>query len=71
VLVLKVESQKNTYTRAIMSKYLADVIELQSIGNKEYNPIHAHFAEITHQTIVSFWIQELIPINHPKISETH
>ena len=48
VIVLKVESQKNTYTRAIMSKFLADSKELLRIRDKEKNPIHAHFAGITH-----------------------
>ena len=51
VLVLKVESQKKTYTRAIMSKFLADSNELLRISDKENNPIHAHFAGITHQTL--------------------
>ena len=50
-LVLKVESQKNTYTRAIMSKILADMNELLRIRDKENNPIHAHFAGITHRTL--------------------
>ena len=48
VVVLKVESQKNTYTRAILSKFLADYNELLRIRDKENNPIHAHFAGITH-----------------------
>ncbi len=46
--VLKVESQKNTFTRAIWSKYLADSNELLRMRNKETNPIHAHFAGVTH-----------------------
>ena len=51
VVVLKVESQKNTFTRAIWSKYLADSNELLRIWDKESNPIHAHFAGVTHQTL--------------------
>ena len=46
VLVLKVESQKNTYTRAIKSKFLADSSELLRIRDKENIPIHALFAGI-------------------------
>ena len=48
VVVLKVEIQKNTYTRAILSKFLADFNELLRIRDKVNNPIHAHFAGITH-----------------------
>ena len=48
VVVLKVESQKSTYTRAILSKFLADSNELLRIRDKENNPIHALFAGITH-----------------------
>jgi hypothetical protein len=44
VVVLKVESQKNTYTQAIKRKYLADSNELLRTWEKENNPIHAHFA---------------------------
>ncbi len=51
VVVLNVESQKNTYTRAIWSKYLADSNELLRIWDKENNPIHAHFAGVTHKTL--------------------
>ena len=51
VVVLKVESQKSTYTRAILSKFLADSNELLRIRDKKNNPIHAHFAGITHQTL--------------------
>ena len=51
VVVLIVESQKNTYTRAIWSKYLADSNELLRIRDKENNPIHAHFAGVTHRTL--------------------
>ena len=40
VVVLKLESQKNTYTRAILSKFLADSNELLGIRDKENNPIH-------------------------------
>ena len=46
VVVLKVESQKNTYTRAILSKFLADSNELLRIRDKENNPIHAHFEKL-------------------------
>jgi hypothetical protein len=51
VVVLNVESEKNTYTRAIWSKYLADSNELLRIRDKENNPIHAHLAGVTHQTL--------------------
>ncbi len=53
VVVLKVEFQKITYTRAIWSKYLADSNELLRILDNESNAIHAHFAEVTvtHQTL--------------------
>ncbi len=51
VVALNVESQKNTYTLAIWSKYLADSNELLRIRDKEHNPIHAHFAGVTHQTL--------------------
>ena len=53
VVVLKVESQKNTYTSPtwILSKFLADSNELLRIRDKENNPIHAHFAGITHRTL--------------------
>ncbi len=51
VVILKVESQTNTYTRAIWGKYLADSNELLRIRDKENNPIHAHFAGVTHQTL--------------------
>ncbi len=51
VVVLKVESQKNTFTRAIWSKYLPDSNELLRIKDKENNPIHAHFAGVNHQTL--------------------
>ena len=51
VVVLKVESQKNTYTSAILSKFLADSYELLKIRDKENNPIHAHFAGIPHRTL--------------------
>ncbi len=51
VVVLNVENQKNTYTRAIWSKYLADSSGLLSILDKENNPIHAHFAGVTHRTL--------------------
>ena len=51
VVVLKVESQKNTFTQAIWSKYLADSNELLRIRDKEHNPIRAHFAGVTHQTL--------------------
>ncbi len=55
VFVLKVENQKNTYTQAIWSKYLADSNELLRVRvlklrDKENNPIHARFAGDTHQT---------------------
>ena len=60
VVVLKVESQKNTYTRAIWSKYLADSNELLRIRDKVNNPIHAHFAAVTHQIL-----KGLDPIFHP------
>ena len=48
VVVLNVERHKNTYTLAIWSKYLADSNELLRIRDKENNPIHAHFAGVTH-----------------------
>ncbi len=48
VVVLNVESQKNTYTRAIWSKCLADSNELLRIRDKENNPIPAHFVGETH-----------------------
>ena len=48
VVVLNVESQKNTFTRAILSKFLADTNGLLRIRDKENNTIHAHFAGITH-----------------------
>ncbi len=48
VVVLTVESQKNTFTRAIWSKYLADSNELLRNLDKETNPIHAHFVGVTH-----------------------
>ncbi len=51
VVVLKMESQENTYTRAIWSKYLAGSNELLRIWDKESNPIHAYFAGVTHQTL--------------------
>ena len=51
VLDLKVESQKNTYTRAIMSKFLADSNELLRICDKDNNSIPAHFAGIAHRTL--------------------
>ncbi len=51
VVVLKVESQKNTYTRAIWSKHLADSNGLLRIQDKENNPIHAHSAGVTHRTL--------------------
>ena len=35
VVVLNVESQKNTFTRAILSKFLADSNELLRIRDKE------------------------------------
>jgi hypothetical protein len=60
VVVLKVVSQKNTFTRAIWSKYLADSNELLRIRNKETNLIHAHFAGVTHQTL-----RGLDPRNNP------
>ena len=49
-VVLKVESQKNTYIRAIWSKFLADSNELLRIRDKENNPIHARFAGVTRRT---------------------
>ena len=60
VVVLKVESQKNTFTRAIWSKYLADSNELPRIRDKENNPIHAHFAGVKHRTL-----RGLIPSINP------
>ena len=51
VVVLKMECQKNTYTRAILSKLLADTNELLRIRDKENIHIHAHFAGITHRTL--------------------
>ncbi len=48
VVVLKVESQKNAYTLAIWSKYLADSNELFNIWDKVNDPIHAHCAGVTH-----------------------
>ena len=51
VVVLMVESQKNTYTNAIWSKYLADSNELLRISDMENNPIHALFAGVTHLTL--------------------
>ena len=54
VIVLKVESQKKTFTRAILSKFLADSNELLRVCDQKNNPIHgfhAHFAGITHQTL--------------------
>ena len=51
VVVLQVMSKENTFTRAILSKFLADSNELLRIRDKENNPIHAHFAGITHQTL--------------------
>ena len=45
------ESRENTYTRAILSKFMADSNELLKIGEKDNNPIHAHFAGITHRTL--------------------
>ena len=60
VVVLKVESQKNTFTRAIWSKYRADSNELLRIWDKESNPIHAHFAGVKHLTL-----RGLIPSINP------
>ena len=51
VIVLKVESQKNTYTWAIWSKFLADSNELLRIQDKKNDPIHAHFAGVTHKML--------------------
>ncbi len=51
VVVLNVESLRNTYTQAIWSKYLADSNELLRIRDKVNNPIHAHFAGVTHRTL--------------------
>ncbi len=49
VVVVKVESQKNTYTRAILKtqKYLADYYGLIRTRDKENNPILGHFAKVT------------------------
>ena len=46
-VVLMVESQKSTYTRAIWSRYLDYSNELLRIRDKENNPIHADFAGVT------------------------
>ena len=53
VVVLKVESQKTTYTRAILSKFLTDSNELRRIRDNENNNIRAHFgaAGITHRML--------------------
>jgi hypothetical protein len=53
VIVLKVESRKNNYTRAILRNFLADSEsnELLWIRDKENDPIHAHFAGLTHRTV--------------------
>ncbi len=57
-----------TYTKAIWSKYLADSNELLRIRDKENNPIHAHFAGVTHRRYEDY-IQGLTPISRPEISE--
>ncbi len=51
VVFLKVESQKNTYTQATWSEYLAEANEFLRIQDEDNNPIHAHFAGVTHQTL--------------------
>ncbi len=43
VVVLKVNSKENTYTRAIMYKWTMDSLELE---NTRYSEIQAHFAEV-------------------------
>ncbi len=51
VVVLKVESQKNTFTLAIWSKNLADSNELLWIWDKENNPVHASYCDEAHKSV--------------------
>jgi hypothetical protein len=48
VVVLKVNSKENTYTRAIMYKWQMDRLELE---NTKYREIQAHFAEVKYRTL--------------------
>ena len=63
VVILKVNSQKNTYIRAIMNKWLINSADLIKVSNKKTNYIHANFAGVTRSTLKGLddtgWIQEL------------
>ena len=48
VVVLRINSKENTFTRAIMHKWTMDRLELEHNRNSE---IQAHFAEVKHRTL--------------------
>ena len=50
VVVLKIRSKENTFTRAIQGKWLSDRIVLSEVRDKEIQtPIYAFNAGVTHQ----------------------
>ena len=52
VVVLKVRSQENTYTRAIHGKWLSDKVTLSEVHDKEnQTPMYALNAGITHRSL--------------------
>ena len=51
VVVLKVGSKENTYTRAIEGKWLSDKLALSKVHEKEIKtPLYAFNAGITHRS---------------------
>ena len=51
VVVLKVGSKENTYTRAIQGKWLSDKLALSKVHEKEIKtPLYAFNAGITHRS---------------------
>jgi hypothetical protein len=67
VVVLKIISKENTYTRAIQGKWLSDKVALEKVRDKEVQtPMYAFHAGIPHQSLK---ILELIRISCCEISE--
>jgi hypothetical protein len=48
VIVLRVDSQENTFTLVLMHKWVLDKLELEQVHNRE---IQAKFADIAHRTL--------------------
>ena len=68
VVVLRIMSKENTFTRAIQDKWLSNKVALGKVHHKEIKtPMYAFNAGVMHRSLKG--LDESTPISRPEISE--